>query len=58
MLRLSRINWKSLLEGLLWKIDKPKYFSKESLASIKSWLARVTIVSELQFLEKTTLDLE
>lgn len=37
VLRLSIINWKSLLQGFLEKMEKPRYLPKSSL----EWILRI-----------------
>lgn len=57
LLMFSIMNWKSELIGLLVKIGKPKYFPKDSEASILRMLENLIFVSLEQFLEKMILDL-
>lgn len=53
---LSRINWKSLLVGLLWKIGNPRYIPKSLIFLISNNELHVLAQSSWQFFEKITLD--
>lgn len=54
---LSIKNWKSLLVGLLWNVENPRYLPNVSLGDTLRRLEHFSVFSIIQFIEKITLDL-